>query len=155
MARALRRLPTRMSLVLLAAIAIVGLMIAGALAQPRCTMLSGDNTVSIPATSLPSGSAEFFCYRDPAGRKLRFILARASDGKLHSVMDACSQCYTFHKGFSASSKGLVCRLCGNRYPLDKMDQGKASCVPMAVPSREENGRITVRIADLEKMSWLF
>ncbi|HYA34953.1 MAG TPA: Fe-S-containing protein [Candidatus Binataceae bacterium] len=151
----MRRLSTRMSVLLLAAIASVGLIIAGALAQPRCTLVSGDDTVSVPTSSLASGSVEFFCYRDSAGRKLRFILARASDGKVRSVMDACSQCYSFHKGFSASSKGLVRRLCGNRYALDKMDKGKASCVPIAAPSREENGRISIRIADLEKMSWLF
>lgn len=122
-------------------------------ARPGCDPVSGGSTLAIDSARV-ADKAAFYCYKD-AGRKLRFILARGSDGKIRSVMDACEQCYPFHKGFTATGGELVCRLCGNRYPINHMLAGKASCVPVALPSREEGGRISIRSADVKKFGWLF
>lgn len=135
-------------------LAVAGAFLAFRVVRPGCEPLSGDRLLTIDSSRVKADKAGFFCYND-AGRKLRFILARGSDGKVRSVMDACAQCYTFHKGFSASGGELVCRLCGNRYPINHMLQGKASCVPVAVPSQEDGGKISITIADLKKLRWLF
>ena len=118
-------------------------------------MLTGSNVVALDSGRVKTNRISFFCYSDSAGAQLRFILARGTDGRVRSVMDACAQCYAFHKGFSTDGKELVCRLCGNRYPIDHMLSGKASCVPVAVPSSEDGGRIRINIADLKKRKWLF
>src|SRR5690348_7287079 len=117
---------------LFAIAAVAGAIAIGfSIARPGCTRVGGEHTLEVSSASVSPGSGKFFCYRDDAGRRLRFVLARGNDGKLRSVMDACRQCYTFHKGFSISGGYLVCRLCGNRYPMDHMLAGKASCVPVA------------------------
>lgn len=137
------------------AIAIVAIATTISLAKPGCTAVDGKDTLVISGHSLDKGSAKIFCYRDQAGRNLRFVLARGSDGKVRSVMDACAQCYNFHKGFQVSNGFLICRLCGNRYPINHILSGKASCVPVAVPSTEANGKVTLHTADVSKFAWLF
>jgi uncharacterized membrane protein len=142
------------SLFALAGVA-AAIALAFSIARPGCTPVHGEHALTISSQSLRAGGAGFFCYRDEAGRRLRFVLARGNDGKLRSVMDACKQCYTYHKGFSISDGFLVCRLCGNRYPINHMLEGKASCVPVALPAYENGGTITIRPADVKKFAWLF
>jgi uncharacterized membrane protein len=139
----------------IAAVGAVAIAITISMAKPGCTSVDGKDALVIAGHLLDRGTAKTFCYRDDAGKNLRFVLARGTDGKVRSVMDACAQCYTFHKGFTYSDGYLICRLCGNRYPINHILSGKASCVPVAVPSNEADGQVTIRTADLKKMRWLF
>ena len=139
----------------MAAIAGVAFAMTISMAKPGCTSVEGKDALIISGRLIDRGTAKTFCYRDEAGKNLRFVLARGSDGKVRSVMDACSQCYSYHKGFAYSDGYLICRLCGNRYPVDHILRGKASCVPIAVPSNEADGNVNIRTADLKKNGWLF
>lgn len=139
----------------MASVGAVAIVASISMAKPGCTAVNGKDALVISGRLIDKGTAKVFCYRDDAGKKLRFVLARAADGKLHSVMDACQQCYTYHKGFAYEDGFLICRLCGNRYPINHIPLGKASRVPVAVPSNESDGKIVVRTADLKKMEWLF
>ena len=143
------------TLVAVAAVGVGALALTVSMAKPGCTSVDGKDALVISGHLLDKGTAKTFCYRDDAGKQLRFVLARGTDGKVRSVMDACSQCYTYHKGFTYEDGYLVCRLCGNRYPVDHILAGKASCVPVAVPSDEADGEVTIRTADLKKKGWLF
>lgn len=135
---------------------VVVLAIAIPAMRPRCTDVTGNDRVLIPIANLARGAASFFCYRDEAGDHLRFIIARDDHGHVHSVMDACHQCYSFHKGYTVSSNGeVICRLCGNKYSLKGLEAGKASCVPVALPNREHDGVVEVKVADLEQQRQLF
>jgi uncharacterized membrane protein len=136
--------------------AVLVLAVAIPALRPRCIQVAGDDRVLIPIADLARGAASFFCYRDAAGDHLRFILARDDEGHVHSVMDACHQCYNFHKGYAVSSNGeVVCRLCGNKYSLKGMEAGKASCVPVALPNRQHDGMVEVKVADLKQQRQLF
>jgi len=137
------------------AIAIAAVAVTISMARPGCTSVSGADELVITGHLLDKGTAKTFCYRDEAGKNLRFVLARGADGKVRSVMDACEQCYRYHKGFNYRDGYLICRQCGNRYKVDDILRGQASCVPVALPSREENGQIIVRTADLRKNGYLF
>src|SRR5205807_2782833 len=132
-----------------------GLVLMTKLSSPRCELLTGASFLKVTAERVARGSANFFCYRDDAGTRLRFILARGEDGTVRSVLDACQQCYKFHKGFDVAGGYLICRLCGNRYPIGNMVAGKASCVPVTLPASESGGEIHVSVADLKKNAWLF
>jgi uncharacterized membrane protein len=143
------------TLVAMAAVSAAALAMTISMAKPACTSVEGKDALVIAGRLLDKGTAKTFCYRDEAGKNLRFVLARGSDGKIRSVMDACAQCYSYHKGFAYSDGYLICRLCGNRYPIDHILSGKASCVPVSLPSSEANGKVTIRTADLEKNGWLF
>jgi len=120
-----------------------------------CRELSGTGLLSIDVSQMARGSAQTFCYKDDSGRRLRFVLARGSDGKVRSVFDACRQCFSYGRGYEASDGSLVCRLCGNRYPIDHMLQGKASCVPAKLPHTESGSTAQIAVRDLKAGSWLF
>ena len=143
------------TVVALGAIAVAALAMSISMARPGCTAVEGKDELVISGNLIDKGTARTFCYRDDAGKQLRFILARGSDGKVHTVMDACSMCYAFRKGFAYSNGYLICRLCGHRFPIDDVQTGDASCVPIALPSSEADGKVIIRTSDLKKMEWLF
>jgi uncharacterized membrane protein len=123
---------------------------------PRCAPIAGAGGVAIELSRLARGEAKLFCYHDAAGEKIRFILARGSDGTVHSVFDACRQCYGYRKGYRLTRNGgLVCRLCGNRYSVDHMMAGKASCVPVSLPHKEVGSTVRISAADMRAGRGLF
>jgi uncharacterized membrane protein len=139
------------------AVLVVGAIIIGwPMIPPSCTTVNGaGDTISVPMAELPNGAVKFFCVHGRAGDLVRFVLARGSDGRLHSVFDACHQCYRFHKGYTVAGGYLICRLCGNRYKLDDMQKGMASCVPVGLHTSVRGDTIEVKPAELEKGRSLF
>jgi uncharacterized membrane protein len=113
-----------------------------------------DGIVSVSLSSLKPGTARLFCYND-AGKRLRFLLARGNDGKVHAAFDACRQCYMFHRGYRIEHGKIVCRVCGNRYPVSHMTEGKASCVPVRLSTRVSGNTVTVRVSNLDAGRALF
>jgi uncharacterized membrane protein len=124
-------------------------------ATSDCTPVSGADDVAINVSALRPGSARLFCYTDNAGKRLRFVLARGDDGRVRSVFDACRQCFAFHRGYRVAGDELICRVCGNHYPIDHMTKGKASCVPASLPHEDASGVVHVKTADLEAGRALF
>jgi uncharacterized membrane protein len=121
----------------------------------NCRIVTGRDDVKVNVSALRPGSAQLFCYTDDAGKKLRFVLARGTDGKMRSVFDACRQCFTFHRGYQVAGGELICRVCGNHYRIDRMTAGKASCVPASLPHEDSSGTVRIRTADLRAGHALF
>src|SRR5579862_5257766 len=115
----------------------------------NCRMVMGRDSIDVNVAAMRPGSAQLFCYTDNAGKKLRFVLARGTDGKMRSVFDACRQCFTFHRGYQVVGGELICRVCGNHYRIDRMAEGKASCVPVSLPHEDASGVVHIRTADLK------
>jgi uncharacterized membrane protein len=138
---------------------MLALVVAGAaflgIRGPDIIAVSGADSVIIPADSLDRGQVRFYSYRDRAGEELRFILGRDSSGEVHAAMDACQRCYTYHKGYVSSHNYLVCKWCGNRYKLQAMEAGLASCVPVKLPIQVTKERVSIKSADLERERRLF
>ena len=111
--------------------------------------------LTVSMARLESGEARLFCYRDRAGERLRFLLARGDDGRVRAVFDACRQCYKFHQGYDVVHGALICRLCGNRYPIDHMMKGEASCVPVSLPHHEDASRVEIKVSDVKSGAALF
>jgi uncharacterized membrane protein len=128
---------------------IVAAMLVAYANAPDCRSVYGDAVVAVDASSIRPGHAQRFCYTDKTGKKLRFILARDDDGRVSSVFDACSQCYIYHRGYKLAAGEAICRVCGNRYPIGHITQGKASCVPVNLPHEDKAGVIRIKTADLE------
>jgi uncharacterized membrane protein len=140
---------------LIVALAALALYFINPAGRPRCTELDGAEALSLPLDGLTTGTPKFFCFHDDRGDKLRFVLARGSDGKVRSVFDACRQCYKYREGFTAADGNLVCRQCGNRYPVDHMMAGKASCAPVPLEAAVKGGSVKVRVSDLKAGASLF
>jgi uncharacterized membrane protein len=123
---------------------------------PQCTRLGGSGAIAIEIGRIARGQAKLFCYGGDAGEKIRFILARGNDGVVHTVFDACRQCYSYRKGYRLTRNGsLICRLCGNRYTVDHMMAGKASCAPVALPHQQTGSTIRISAADMRSGRGLF
>ena len=140
---------------LMAVLVTIGAILTKSRFYLPCTLLNGAATLTIKLGDQAPGTVRAFCYRDPTGQRLQFLLARDSNGKVQTVFDACGQCYKFHKGYSYSGGYLICRLCGNRYPIPEMNTGKASCVPVALSSKTEHGEARIKVADIKAGKWLF
>lgn len=141
-------------------IAVGAALAAGALflafsATSKCSAVTGRGDVSINIASLLRGQAKMFCYTDDAGKKLRFVLARGMDGEVRSVFDACRQCFTYHRGYQIVGGELICRVCGNHYPIDRMAEGKASCVPEHLAHDGGGQTIKIKTSDLAAGHALF
>lgn len=122
---------------------------------PAFISLSGSESVIIPTDTLARDHVRFYSYRDPAGEELRFILGRDSGGEIHAAMDACQRCYSYHKGYGSSRGYLVCKWCGNRYKLQAMESGLASCAPVKLPIQMTGRQVRIKSADLERNRALF
>jgi hypothetical protein len=109
-----------------------------------CTTVTGGDDVAVNVSAMAPGSARTFCYTDQAGERLRFLLARGSDGKVRSVFDACRQCSAYHRGYRVAGGELICRVCGNHYSVDRMTEGVATC-----------GVVHIKTADLKAGRALF
>jgi uncharacterized membrane protein len=138
--------------VVVAAVAIVAVL---PILHPRCTELRGAETLTVTMARLADGQAHLFCYRDRAGERLRFLLAQGNDGKVRAVFDACRQCYKFRQGYDVARGMLICRLCGNRYSIDHMTKGEASCVPVSLPHHEGASQVEIKVSDLKSGAALF
>lgn len=149
--------PMRLFKIAIAAMAIAtSAVLLWSASGSDCRELTGANgVVQFDASALGAGQAQSFCYTGEAGRKLRFILARGSDGQVRSVFDACRQCYIYHRGFRVAGGELICRVCGNHYPIDHMTTGKASCVPESLPHEQSGNSVRVKISDLNSGRALF
>ncbi|MGH7865234.1 MAG: Fe-S-containing protein [Candidatus Binataceae bacterium] len=134
---------------------VVGAAIAWTAGYSICKEVAGVGTVSVDVSRLARGMASTFCYLDDGGRQLRFVLARGADGKLRSVFDACRQCFIYHRGFAVADGHLVCRVCGNRYSIEHVHEGKASCVPVNLPHQEYAGTVQIKTSDLASGHSLF
>jgi uncharacterized membrane protein len=139
-----------------------GLVLAGGaaalvifIATSDCTMVTGSGEVAVNVSAMRPGSARLFCYTDDAGKRLRFVLARGVDGKVRSVFDACRQCFAFHRGYQVVGGELICRVCGNHYSIDRMTEGKASCVPVSLRHEDDSGIVHIKTTDLKAGHALF
>jgi uncharacterized membrane protein len=123
--------------------------------RPSATQVFGTYTLSIPTSDLRAGEVKFFSYRADPASEIRFLLARDSDGHLHGALDACQRCYTYHRGYGWSGGYLICRVCGNRYKLDKLTTGIASCAPANLKFQSTGKTVQIQTSDLKRASGFF
>ncbi len=141
-------------------IATVGLLVVVVLLSlitsgPHFIQVKANPSISIDADNLSPGDVRFFWYRDPAGDRIRFLLARDSGGRIKEAFDACRLCAMYRKGYDSSHGELICGYCGNRYKLDAMESGRGSCVPVKLPFRMTGHTVDIKPVDLELERGLF
>ncbi len=149
------KLRRRRALLILGALVAVSIWLSTTITGPHFTTVGANPFVSIDAESLHSGDARFFSYRDSAGDRIRFLLARDSTGQIKGAFDACRSCSRYGVGYTCSGGSLVCGYCGNRYKLEAMETGRASCVPVKLPMQVNGNTVTIRPADLQRERGLF
>ena len=146
----------RTALFIAAAALVAAAVSLSAMARgPEFIPVSATPSINIATSDLGRGDVRFFTYRDRPGNQIRFLLARDSTGRIKGALDACQRCYMYRKGYVSSRGDLVCRYCGNRYRLEAMESGIASCVPVKLPFDITGHIVTIKPADLERERGLF
>ena len=137
------------------AAAVTAAVLWNPFSRPACLRVSGVDRVAINVAGIGKGQAKFFCYRDAAGREIRFVVARDRAGRVRVALDACRQCYIYREGYTTSRGHLVCRFCGNRYRIERMNTGEASCVPLGLRYVEQANVVRIPVADLRANEAMF
>jgi len=137
------------------ALVVVAISLSALARGPEFTLVSANPSISIETDNLRRGDVRFFEYRDHAGDQIRFLLTRDSTGRVKGALDACQRCSMYGKGYVCSRGYLVCRYCGNRYKLEAMESGLASCVPVKLPFQMTGDTVNIKPADLERERGLF
>jgi len=151
MASSIRNLRGRTGVLIAAAgLVAVAVSMSAKARTPEFTPVSANPSISIETNDLGRGDIRFFTYRDRAGDHIRFLLARDSTGQIKGAIDACERCSMYRKGYVSSRGDLVCRYCGNRYKLETMESGLASCVPVKLPFQMAGHAVNIKPADLER-----
>ena len=134
---------------------LAAMLFAAVAAGPRYIRVSANSSITIETKDLRQGDVHFFKYRDRAGDQIRFLIGRDATGRTKAAFDACERCYTYHKGYASSRGALFCRFCGNKYKLEAMESGLASCVPVKLPFQIAGHTVNIKPADLESARGLF
>jgi uncharacterized membrane protein len=142
-------------LIVTAVLVAVAISLAAMARGPQFTPVSANPSISIETKDLRPGNVRFFAYRDQAGDQIRFLLARDATGRIKAAFDACQRCYMYHQGYASSRGDLLCRFCGNRYKLEAMESGLASCIPKNLPFQMTGQTVNIKSADLERERALF
>ena len=127
--------------------------------MPPATVISNVKCLASPLSAIGAtypgiGEIWFFSYRDDGGKQIRFILGRDRVGKVAGAFDACQQCSQYRKGYTSSRGYLVCRICGNRYPLVSR-AGVGSCAPIGLTVQDSGKTVTVETRQLKEHAALF
>lgn len=153
--RSPRKLRARLILPIVAILLVATAAYLAADMRPSATPVFGSGTLSIQTSDLRAGEVRFFTYRSDPASVIRFLLARDSEGHLHGALDACQRCYTYRNGFRSSGGYLICRVCGNRYKMDKLTTGIASCVPVTLKYQSTGKTVQIHTDDLKGASGFF
>lgn len=149
------RLVKRSYLVAAAGAATLALALWWPFSRPACARVSGAGEIAVDVAGISKGQAKFFCYPDKSGKEIRFVIARGRDGSVRVALDACRQCYVYREGYMASHGRLVCRFCGNRYRIEQMNSGEASCVPLGLRYAQQANLVRISVAELRAHEAMF
>jgi uncharacterized membrane protein len=121
----------------------------GSAKPERPTVQASGDTVRIDLAPIAPASGRFFSYRTDAGGRVDLFVYRESSGEARAVLDACSDCYRWHKGYRLEDGTLVCVKCGMRFSIDELRDGIGGCVPVALPSTRSGDLLEIPVAALE------
>jgi len=108
-----------------------------------------DGTARVALADVGEKGCEFFAYITARGRRVDFFIYRESSGIYRAALDACRECYRWHKGYRLREGAVVCRKCGETFTFDSLHEGRGSCTPIALSSSLEGDFLAIPIAELE------
>jgi hypothetical protein len=121
----------------------------------KIALVNGE--VVLDASRLNGTTASFFNTELPDGKTLYFFVVKDKNGIYHAAANACQVCFPAKLGFRQEGDSMVCNVCGNKYPLEKVATEKGSCNPAPInPNLEvKEGKLVIRQAELDKVTEFF
>jgi uncharacterized membrane protein len=108
--------------------------------------LSGREAV-FEASQLTPEIPQFYTYQYH-GKSISFFVLRLNE-KIDSFLDACASCYPHKLGYQYEDGSVVCRACGMRFSVYKLEKGLGGCYPIRIEGRTEKGKYLIPLASLE------
>ena len=126
----------------------LGLLLGACSRQPvyPSPLISGRDAV-IEAPSLKPETPQFYTYRY-LGKNISFFVIKLND-KVVSFFDACASCYPHKQGYRCEDGSVVCRACGMKFSVYKLERGLGGCYPLKLEGRMETGNDLIPLASLE------
>ncbi len=114
-------------------------------AYPPAAFSGNDAVIDISA--LKPEIPQFYTYQYH-GKNISFFVLKLND-KVVSFFDACASCYPHKLGYKCEDGSVVCRACGMRFSVYKLEKGLGGCYPIRIEGRTEKGKYLIPLASLE------
>jgi uncharacterized membrane protein len=148
---------SRLLWVSIVAIAVVAIALgwwirqwAGGGANNRAVADQAGSDFRIPLAELNGDRAQFFTYRLPGSKEVKFFAVRSKDGVVHAALDACEVCYAARKGYRQEGEDMICNNCERHFPAHKLNEVTGECNPVPLTRRVDGGYLVISKSDLEK-----
>jgi len=114
-----------------------------------------DDKVKIP-TSEVTTAAKWYTY-DSDNVRIRYLLAKGTDGKIHLGTDACDVCYKNKKGYRQDGAVMTCNNCGQTFAINSLGTQNTSggCWPSYIPMKIEGDFVVIQKSDLDAKRFMF
>ncbi|MEW6264957.1 MAG: DUF2318 domain-containing protein [Thermodesulfobacteriota bacterium] len=109
---------------------------------------SAAGEVSYPETDFLPGRSRHYSLTAPDGVKIRYFLVRDNSGVIRAAFDACDVCWRAGLGYVQEGQFMICRNCGQRFPLSRINEVKGGCNPAPLERRIENGLVKIKTQDI-------
>ncbi len=129
-------------------IVLLAMMFSACSRQPAypAPTIDGRNAV-VDISTLKQEVPQFFTYAY-RGRNISFFVLRMNE-RVSSFLDACASCYPHKRGYRGEDGSVVCRACGMKFPVSKLEKGLGGCYPIRIEGRLEKGFYLIPLASLE------
>ena len=115
------------------------LFAAGCAAEPPYLPVDPVGQTVVIDTAALSEKTPLF-YRMPvSGTEVIFFVVKV-DGAMESYFNRCAACKSKKLGYFADGQYVICRVCNDRLPVDKLKEGFGSCYPFHLPGRSVGGK---------------
>jgi uncharacterized membrane protein len=103
--------------------------------------------VAIEVSTLKPEQPQFHTYHLNK-KNINYFVVQV-DGKVLSFLDACASCYTHGRGYSCEGGAVLCRHCGQKFAVTRLEQGIGGCYPIKIEGRLEKNSYRIPISALE------
>jgi uncharacterized membrane protein len=134
--------------VYIAGLVLVFLAAGCAAEPPYLPVEPGGEVVIVDTSVLPEKTPLF--YRMPvAGIDVIFFIVKA-DGVVDAYFNRCAACKSKKLGYFTDGRYVICRVCNERLPVDKLKEGVGSCYPFRLAGRTAGGQYVIAKEDVRR-----
>jgi len=106
--------------------------------------------ILLPLDDFLSGGVRYYNTTLPNEPLVPFFVVRDAEGIFHSAVNACRFCAASRLGFSLQGENMVCEVCGNPYPLERIGTEEGECTPHPISADlpVQNGMVVLQETEL-------
>lgn len=124
-------------------------------ASARAAQAGAGGDVVLPVANFADGQARFYRYATAAGREIRFVVMKNSDGVVRAAFDTCDVCYRERRGYRQVGDNMVCNNCGKAFRSVDVNVLQGGCNPAPLERIVRNDQVVLTAAALDAGAWYF